>query len=212
MSIATPITRRAKPALRPKVPDFCPACDATDEPFEAVAQMVEQEFRGETLTVATLAHRCRHCGFEVAPAGALENLRRATTDAYRIRRGLLSPAEIVARRRAMGMTQRAFAHHVGVGIASLQRWEKGFLVQDEASDRLLREATRHTTFIFEAVSGLIHRREWQESIQIESQQSSLPFGELVTEIESKPSIRRKSRRPTTPDPVITDVNALAIAA
>jgi hypothetical protein len=43
MSIATPTTRRVKPGLRPIVPDFCPACDATGEPFEAVDRPEAEE-------------------------------------------------------------------------------------------------------------------------------------------------------------------------
>jgi len=146
MSTATQTKSRAKSPLQPKVPDFCPACDAVDHPFRPVRRKVKQDFRGETLEVDALAMRCGSCGFEIAAPGNLETLRLATMDAYRQRHGLLTSADIVNRRNAMGMSQRAFADHVGVGVASLQRWEKGLLVQDKGSDLLMRARTEHTLF------------------------------------------------------------------
>lgn len=147
MSTAIQTKNKPKGALKPHIPDFCPACDAVDHPFKPVRRKVKQEFRGETLEVEAQALCCGNCGFEIAAPGHLEQLRLATLDAYRLRHGLLTSAEIVERRKAMGLSQRAFAHHVRVGVASLQRWEIGLLVQDEGSDLLLRERTKHTQFI-----------------------------------------------------------------
>jgi putative zinc finger/helix-turn-helix YgiT family protein len=147
MSTATRIKNRADGSLKPQVPDFCPACDATNNPFQLVRRKVPQDFRGETLEVEASALACQSCGFEMAAPGQLENLRLATLDAYRLRHGLLTSAEIVERRTKMGMSQRAFADHIGVGVASLQRWEKGLMVQDKASDNLLRICTKHTMFV-----------------------------------------------------------------
>lgn len=146
MSTATRIKNRADSSLVPQLPDFCPACDAIDNPFQLVRRIVPQDFRGETLEVAASALACRNCGFEMAAPGHLDQLRLATLDAYRLRHGLLTSAEIVERRTKMGMSQRAFADHIGVGVASLQRWEKGLVVQDKAGDVLLRVLTEHTRF------------------------------------------------------------------
>jgi transcriptional regulator with XRE-family HTH domain len=108
----------------------------------------------------------------------------------------------------MEMTQSAFAKHVGVGIASLQRWEKGVVVQDEASDRLLRDSTRHTTFVFEDVAGLKNRSEWQESIRIEGKILKRTFEELLSAKKS----RTTGSPSTEPDRFILNDSTLATAA
>jgi hypothetical protein len=66
--------------LAPQVPDFCPACDALDQPFHPVMRKVEQDFRGETLTVDAPAMRCTRCGFEIAGPGHLDALCLATLE------------------------------------------------------------------------------------------------------------------------------------
>lgn len=158
MSIATRTKNKLKGALTPQIPDFCPACDAVGHPFATVSRKVKQEFRGETLEVEAPAMRCQHCEFEIAVPGSLDDLRVATADAYRQRHGLLTAEQIVCRRTAMGMSQREFADHVGVGVASLQRWEKGLIVQDKGSDLLIRERTKHTQF----TSGKAKCQAWPE--------------------------------------------------
>lgn len=62
---------------------------------------------------------------------------QAAANAYRKKHGLLTGPEIVALRRALGMSQQDAAEFLKVGIASLKRWE-GAQIQDEAMDRLLR--------------------------------------------------------------------------
>jgi putative zinc finger/helix-turn-helix YgiT family protein len=158
MSIATQTKNRAKKSPEPQVPDFCPACDAVDHPFTPVNRKVKQVFRGETLEVEAPAMQCRNCGFEIAVPGSLDALRVATTNAYRQLHGLLTSEQIVTRRTAMGMSQRIFADHVGVGVASLQRWENGLIVQDKGSDLLIRERTKHTQF----TSAKPIRANWPE--------------------------------------------------
>ena len=147
MSIATRTEKKRKTTLTPLVPDFCPACDAVDHPFQQNPKKVTQEFRGETFIVDTSSLRCQHCGFEVAVPGSLDAMRLATMDAYRKKHGLLTSAQIIELREMMGMAQREFADYVGVGVASLQRWEKGLVVQDKASDELIRLKTRHAAYV-----------------------------------------------------------------
>jgi putative zinc finger/helix-turn-helix YgiT family protein len=125
--------------MTPSIPDFCPACDATDKPFRLIQRATEQEFRGETLRVTSPALQCRHCGFGLLGPGHLAALRVATHDTYRRQHGLLTSGEIAARRKAMGLSQKRFAEFLGVGSASIERWEAGTHVQDKASDLLLRQ-------------------------------------------------------------------------
>lgn len=129
--------------MNPSIPDFCPACDATDKPFKLVRRTTEQDFRGETFRVTSPALQCRHCGFGMLGPGHLHALRTATHDAYRRKHGFLNSREILARRKAMGLSQKRFAEFLGVGSASIERWEGGALVQDKASDLLIRSRTDH---------------------------------------------------------------------
>lgn len=108
--------------------------------------MQEQEYRGEVFRVKAPGYECRQCGFRVLGPGHLEVLCKATSDAYRLKHNLLTSAQIVERRKAMKMTQAHFAKFVGVGVASLKRWESGALVQDIGHDCLLRLRTDHVLF------------------------------------------------------------------
>ena len=134
-------------------PDFCPSCDATDKPFTLIQRETEQDFRGETFRITSTALQCRHCGFCLLGPGHLDALRLATHDAYRRNHGLLTRTAIISRRKAMGLSQKRFADYLGVGSASVERWESGVLVQDKASDILLRQRTDHTRFLPTALSG-----------------------------------------------------------
>ena len=72
-----PLTDRP---LTPQVPDFCPACDGIDHPFQMVMRKVIQEFRGEILEIDAPIMRCKHCGFEIVGPGQLDALRLATIE------------------------------------------------------------------------------------------------------------------------------------
>lgn len=64
---------------------------------------------------------------------AKENGRRLP----RKKRGLLTSDEIKQMRRILGMSQREFADFIGVGEASVKRWET-WLVQNKSTDLLMR--------------------------------------------------------------------------
>ena len=146
MSIATPNDKTKVKPLLPMTPDFCLACDATDGPFPVVMKPQEQHYRGETFWVPAPMHMCPHCGYEMPAKDYLTAVCKGTNHAFRQKHGLLTSAEIVERRKAMKKSQRQFADFVGVSVASLKRWETGFLVQDKASDELVRTKTAHVRF------------------------------------------------------------------
>lgn len=68
-----------------------------------------------------------------------EHLRKLA-DAYRRAHRLLTSEEIRSRRSSLRMTQKAFAIYLGVGEASIKRWELG-AIQDESMDRYIRLKT-----------------------------------------------------------------------
>ncbi len=101
---------------------------------------IQEDFRGEKVTVEMEALVCPKCGYQTIPADKAGEFGRLLVQAYQEKRGLLTGAEIRRRRERLGMSQEAFAKWVKVGIASVKRWELGS-VQDEAMDELIRLKT-----------------------------------------------------------------------
>ena len=50
----------------------------------------------------------------------------------------LRPSAIRGLRLQLGMNQREFGDHTGIGVASIKRWESGAQIQTKAFDNLLR--------------------------------------------------------------------------
>jgi putative zinc finger/helix-turn-helix YgiT family protein len=115
---------------------ICLRCD--NEEFEVKQDAVtEQEFRGELLKVRTTAMVCTKCGWAAVNIDQLDELRRRTADTYREKHGLLTSKEIKAYRELLKMSQVEFAAFLGVGVASVKRWET-WLVQERGNDQLIR--------------------------------------------------------------------------
>ena len=99
--------------------------------------VIEQEFRGEAFRIQMPALACAKCGWITVDLQQANELRKRTADAYRKKHELLTSDEIRAYRKLLRKTQREFAVWVGVGEASVKRWET-YLVQDKSSDQLMR--------------------------------------------------------------------------
>ena len=76
---------------------------------------------------------CQLCGFRAYG----EEGERARTAAIYAYHGRLPPWEMVDVRERLGMTQKAFADLLGVGHASVERWEKGENMQNRSMDNLV---------------------------------------------------------------------------
>ncbi len=145
-----------------KLPPFCFGCEAKGAVWKSEMQVVDQEFRGETFHVPAEITVCRHCGFCLAHDGQADEIARATREAYRMKHGLLTSVEIVARREKMSMSQQQFADMLGVGVASVKRWERG-CVQDRSKDELIRAKTAAREelildLLHGYISGVVHRQ------------------------------------------------------
>jgi putative zinc finger/helix-turn-helix YgiT family protein len=115
----------------------CPSCGAGPDRWHVVERPIEQAFRGESFAIHGRVFTCADCGFETMDPAEKDALVHATWAAYRQGHGLLTPEAIMRFRKELGLTQEAFADYLGVGVASVKRWEKG-LVQDKAMDELIR--------------------------------------------------------------------------
>jgi len=107
------------------------------ETFATQVATIRQNFRGELLDVKTTVSVCTECGWQTLARGQTDELRRHTANTYRERHGLLASDQIKYIRKLKCQNQAEFARFLGVGEASVKRWESG-LVQDKAYDQLIR--------------------------------------------------------------------------
>jgi putative zinc finger/helix-turn-helix YgiT family protein len=92
---------------------------------------------GEQFTVVTDGLRCDTCGFITIDNKQSAKFTQLVSDAYRKAHDLLTGAEIRTYREHFKMNQLQFSEYLGVGSASVKRWEAG-QVQDKAMDELIR--------------------------------------------------------------------------
>lgn len=99
--------------------------------------------RDEDVRVRTNGLRCDSCRWETQDLLGAAGLAQLAADTYREEHALLTSAEIRTRRERLRMSQEAFAEWIGVGVASIKRWE-GAQVQERALDGLIRLKTDPT--------------------------------------------------------------------
>jgi putative zinc finger/helix-turn-helix YgiT family protein len=71
-------------------------------------------------------------------AGETDAAMSRATEIIRAEEGLLTPDEIKAFRKSVGLTQPQLEHLLGAGLKTVTRWEKGTVIQNGATDTLLR--------------------------------------------------------------------------
>lgn len=99
----------------------------------------EMLFRGISLRVSMEHFRCDRCGVEADDLTLAGRNQQAIAEAYRQAVGLLTSEEIVRGRKDHGWSQEELAKSIGVGVASVKRWEKG-QIQTHVMDRAMRSA------------------------------------------------------------------------
>jgi putative zinc finger/helix-turn-helix YgiT family protein len=115
---------------------FCPNCEKeTEQRF--VEKIEEVNIRGEKIPVRMEYYQCEECGedFEI-PRPDYDPLDAAYRE-YRRRKGMAQPEEIKKFRKELGLTQKEWSEILGIGIATLNRYENGAL-QSEAHDQVIR--------------------------------------------------------------------------
>lgn len=99
-------------------------------------------FRGVEITFEKESYVCPVCGLEANTLKQAGITQRAIADSYRKAVGLLTGNEIQEMRKTLGLTQKALADKMTIGIASIKRWE-GSIIQSESMDKILRMAFRN---------------------------------------------------------------------
>lgn len=99
----------------------------------------KMKFRGENISFQVEHYVCSTCGTEGGSIDQTAATQRTISDAYRRKVGLLTSEDILEGRGKLGLTQSELAKRMGVGIASIKRWEGG-LIQSRSMDKALRMA------------------------------------------------------------------------
>jgi putative zinc finger/helix-turn-helix YgiT family protein len=115
---------------------FCPIC-GTETNQKIIEKIEEINIRGEIIPVKIRFNHCNQCNedFEIQEK-KYDPMDEAFRE-FRKRRGLLQPEEIFQFRKKLGLTQKEMSEILGIGIASLNRYENGAL-QTEAMDKTIR--------------------------------------------------------------------------
>jgi putative zinc finger/helix-turn-helix YgiT family protein len=135
------------------------------------------ERHGESFTVMMDGLRCAACGFVTIDSRQSVKFTQLVSDAYRQAHGLLTGVEIRACRDHLDMNQQQFSEYLGVGAASVKRWEAGH-IQEKAMDELIRlktnlEAARNN---LDKVKAQIHEPHVvSASVELELRLSGSPL-------------------------------------
>ena len=113
----------------------CPVCESPN--VETSVQRDSFQYGEDDNSVELSAEipyrQCLDCEFRYTDEAA-EAARHAAVCRHH---GLMNPGQIRDLRRQLGLSRAALARLAGVGEASLARWERGEVLQNQANDRLL---------------------------------------------------------------------------
>lgn len=114
---------------------ICPACD--NKNIEIKNLLKNTKLKGEDLSVYSDSYSCISCSHTFMNDDQMNIFRQKVSDEYKRVHALLTSDELKSFRHNLGMTQNELATYLGVGTASIKRWETYF-VQDLSHDKLIR--------------------------------------------------------------------------
>src|SRR4030066_1521427 len=124
---------------------FCPNCEK-ESPLLIVQKAEDFNVRGEIISVEVEFYQCQECGEEFEGSNSVIDPYEIAYREYRARKGMLQPEDIRDFRIKRGLTQKEFSDLLGIGIATLNRYENGAL-QSEAHDRVIILAMEPRNFL-----------------------------------------------------------------
>ena len=146
---------------------FCPTCwkhvQATIEERQETSTV-----RGDSITCLAKVAVCPHCGEEIGDSRLEGENIEQIYDSYRCKNGIPFPSQIKARRAQIGLHQESFSKLLGIGEASLARYESGSL-PTESNARLLKAAMDDALLL----QVLQERRTSMSSAQYEKARKAL---------------------------------------
>ncbi|HEY4905202.1 MAG TPA: type II TA system antitoxin MqsA family protein [Candidatus Sulfotelmatobacter sp.] len=120
------------------MPIRCVNCGKAE--FESKVIELAGTVRGSHYVVTMLGLKCPHCGHQTIDGAEMPEYGRLLADKYRKDHGLLTSEDIRSRRNHLGLNQEEFARYLGVGVASIKRWEMG-KIQDTRNNALIVDKT-----------------------------------------------------------------------
>jgi len=116
---------------------LCPNCEK-----ETIVELIKEkesfDVRGEKITVDVEFFKCNECSEEFESTRGYDALELAY-QAYRTLKSMLQPEEIREWRKSKGLTQKELSDLLGLGGATLSRYENGAL-QVDTHEKVLRLA------------------------------------------------------------------------
>lgn len=162
---------------------ICPSCE-NESSLVLVRRPEELIIRGEIITVDVEYYKCEECGEEFEdPKSEYDPVEIAYTK-YRELMGMVKPEEIRDFRKEIGLTQYELSKLIGIGIATLNRYENGAL-QSAAHDRILRLYMEHRNLrrLIEEDSDVLDDEKRKNILQILTQESKSHYlSNLIEEI------------------------------
>lgn len=145
---------------------FCPNCELETEQ-RYIDKVEEINIRGETIPIHLKYYQCEVCGEDYElPRADYDPVEEAYRE-FRDRKGLVQPEEIKKFRKGLGLTQKEFSELLGIGIATLNRYENGAL-QSEAHDQIVRLCMQPANLlkILESKPGLLSEESRNRILQL----------------------------------------------
>jgi putative zinc finger/helix-turn-helix YgiT family protein len=118
-------------------PKRCGKCGQKRMHLATLPYVTRVEHDGGTYRVEIPALTVPRCG-NCQAISIDDEADQQISAAFRRAAGLLAPEEIRQGREKLELTQKQFANLLGVGEATVSRWETGAQIQQRAMDRFLR--------------------------------------------------------------------------
>lgn len=114
----------------------CPNC-GKENGLSLIRETEDFNVRGEVIPVDVEYYRCSECGEEMVQLRTDDDPLDEAYREYRRRKGMVQPEQIREFRQNLGLTQKELSDLLGIGVASLSRYENGAL-QEPAHDQVLK--------------------------------------------------------------------------
>lgn len=146
---------------------LCPFCEE-ETALNKITATEMMEVRGEKIPIERQYYHCQSCGEDFEELDENYDPYDAAYREYRNRKGWAQPEDIKAFRDQIGLTQKQFSDLLGIGIATLNRYENGAL-QSEANNTLIRlcmEDTRAFIQLVRSNQAALSEPEKEKLIQV----------------------------------------------
>lgn len=124
---------------------ICPICEKETE-LEVINRNENIVVRGEEISVPVEYFKCSECGSEFNDPKSVHDPLELAYRIYRNHHSMMQPESIRQFREQYGVTQLELSNLLGLGGATLSRYENGAL-QDEAHDTMLRLVMEPQNFL-----------------------------------------------------------------